>query len=175
MEMRMRNQALLQARTILIGSLCGAILLSACARQITAPRRDTPTPNPVAAVSVFVGPFNGEFARELRSAIDAELQKSPRYRVVVTEAVADYVVTGFVSINTRPTSDLVIARPAGFVQVLSRASGTHVWQYTYRDQRTGVEFVVLTPQQQVRAVARQFVIGLQDVRLARASGDTASF
>lgn len=153
----------------------GVLLLGACTHTTVAPQSDALTRSPIAAQRVFVGPFNGEFAREMRAAVGAELQKSPRYRVVDTEAAAEFVLSGSILINTRQTNQPVVAPPSGFVQLLSRASGTNVWQYTYRDQRTGGELVMPTPRQQVQAVARQFVAQLLSIAIASTASDKATY
>jgi hypothetical protein len=162
-------------RRAFVAWVCSAMLLSACARTAAAPRSLASTSAPQAAHSVFVGPFTGEFARELRAAVHAELEKTPRYRMVETEEDADYVLSGVVSINTRLTNGTLPLAPVGIVQLLSRASGLNVWQYTYRDQRTGAEFVVPTPGQQVSAVARQFVAQLLNASIWSAKGEKAQF
>jgi hypothetical protein len=155
--------------------LCAAVLLGACARTTVTPHSHAASLVPMTAKSIFVGSFNGEFAREMHAAVDAELEKSSRYRVVETEAVADYVLSGSIVINTQLTTRMVATPPSGFVQLFSRASGTNVWQYTYRDQRTAAALVVPTARQQILIIARDFVAQLLRVAIPDDAGAKPTF
>jgi hypothetical protein len=175
MEGTMQKQRRFGAPKAFLALGCGALLVGACAHRTIPPQSDTSTPVPMAATSIFIGPFNGEFARQMREAVDAELEKSARYRVVETEAAADYVLTGSILVNTQMTTRPVATPPYGFVQLFSRASGTNVWQYTYRDQRTSGTLVLPTARQQVNTIARDFVAQLLRVKIPDHAGDKPTF
>ena len=154
--------------------LIGALFLGACASAPLASGRDVSANPPSDLQTVFVGHFSGEFDREMRTAVGTELKKSPRFRVVDTEETADYVLSGYVVINTRPTTAMFVTPPRGAVQLQSRASGRNVWQYVYQDQRTGAEMTQPTPQQQIGSIARQFVRQLVSATIARVAGSNTT-
>ena len=165
---KQRRSGLLMGAPIL---MCGLILLSACAHPIPATQRQAAVGVPVVSNTIFVGRMEGEFGREMREAVGAETAKSQRYRMVDAEDAADFVLSGGIHLNLQQLE----APPAGWVRLLSRASGSHVWQYTYRDQRTGNELLVPSAQQQVKTVARQVVAQLLTVASASSASANASY
>lgn len=171
----MRKQQRLGGLKAFVTMACSALLLGACAHTAVAARSDVSADVPLAAQSVFVGPFSGEFQRELRDEIFAELQKSRRYRVVDTEAAADYVLSGSILFRRQPTPGPEPTQRYGNVQLLSRASGTYVWQSSYQDQRNGAAFVVPTGEQQAREIGRQLVAQLLSATFARSADQKATF
>lgn len=153
-----------RARLLVIGA---AAAIGACASH-GAPH--PPTANvPASVQTVFVDDFGGGlFARELRDEIGDALELSARFHVIGDPVVADAILSGtfrVVSPN-RPAAAPPLA-PAGTVQILLRESGRVVWQYSYRDTRTGTELAPPTELQQVRGIARQFVAQLLSVSTAR--------
>lgn len=167
--MQMRQRSVVPKGVHIV--LCGLLLLGACAHQIPAPQRNAALGVSVAPRTIFVASMAGEFGREMQAAVGAELGKSPHYRVVDAEVAADFVLSGGLAINPQRPED----PPVGWVRLRSQASGTDVWQYMYREQRTGNELFVPPPPKQVKIVARQVVAELLTATTARAANANGSF
>ena len=151
--------------------MCSLLLLGACAHQRPAPQPPAAVASSAASSTMFIGTMRGGLAREMRAAVSAELARSQRYRLVDTEEAADYVLTGGMWANPQQPD----APPEAWVEVFSRTSGAYVWQYRYRDQRTGNELFVPPAHRQADIVARQVVSQLVTVAPVHSARAKASF
>lgn len=167
----MQEQLRLGFRNGLPILLCKLVALSACTHPIPAIQPQTTVGVPAASSTIFLGTMRGGLSRELHAAVSAELAKSERFRLVDAEGAADFVLTGGMWPNPLGTD----APPEARVELFSRASGAYVWQYRYRDQRSGNELLVPPVQRQVQIVVRQVVSQLLTAALMRSARANASF
>jgi hypothetical protein len=150
--------------------MCGLLLLGACAHPIPAIQPHAAVGLPAPSSTIFVGTMRGGSSREIHAAVSAELAKSARYRLVDAEEAAEFVLTGGMWLSPQQTE-----APEAWVELFSRATGAYVWQYRYRDQRSGNELFVPPAHRQVQIVVRQVVSELLTVATAHSARANASF